>query len=103
MKVKIFVDWVGSRIMNQAEGEALLASQISDEGNYADYRGEYLNDIIEAWLKKHPTTHYSEFYKKLFDLTAEERAEIEAMCREDYKAQIEGDFFSDWDEVWVEV
>ena len=103
MKVKIFVDWVGNRIMNQAEGEKLLASQISDQESYEDYRGEYLNDILEDWLKGKKDVSYSEFYKKLFDLTAEERAEVEELCRAEYKEQIESDFFSDWDEVWVEV
>ena len=103
MKVKIFVNWEANRIMNQAEGEALLASRLSDENDYDDYRGCCLNDIVEEWLKNHPTTHHSEFYKKLFDLTAEERAEIEAKCRESFKEQVEDDFFDDWDEVEVDI
>jgi hypothetical protein len=103
MKIKIFVDWTGARIMNQKEGEAELASHLNDKDNYEDYRGTYLNDIIEAWLKNHPTTHYTEFYKKLFELSAEERAEIEAKCRESYKEQVEEDFFDDWEEMEIEV
>ena len=103
MKVKIFVDWSRQEIMNQKEGEEKLASHLKDQADYEDYRTDYLNDIIEDWLKKHPTTHYSEFYKKIFDLSAEERAEIEAKCRESYKEQVEQDFFDDWEEVEIEV
>jgi hypothetical protein len=103
MKIKIFVDWTGARIMNQKEGEAELASQLNNKDDYEDYRGTYLNDIIEDWLKKKPEVHYSEFYKKLFDLSAEERAEIEAKCRESYKEQVEEDFFDDWEEFEIDV
>ena len=103
MKVKIFVDWSKQEIMNQKEGEEELASHLKDQIGYEYYRTDYLNDIIEDWLKKHPTTHYSEFYKKIFDLSAEERAEIEAKCRESYKEQIEQDFFDDWEEVEIDV
>ena len=103
MKVSLFIDWSRQEIMSQAEGEELLASQKHDEGDYADYRGSYLNDIIEEWLKNHPTVHYSEFYAKLFDLTEAERAEIEAECRKGYEEQVESDFYEDWDEVRVEV
>lgn len=103
MKIKIYVDWVGNRIMNQKEGEEKLASQLNDNLNYEDYRGTYFNDIIGNWLKNHPTVHHSEYYKKLFDLSAEERAEIEAKCRESYKEQVEEDFFDDWEEIEIEV
>ena len=103
MKVKLFVDWNRAMIMNQKEGEAELASQLNDKDNYENYRGDYLNDIIEDWLKKKPEVHYSEFYKKLFDLSAEERAEIEAKCRESYKEQVEDDFSNDWDEVEIDI
>jgi hypothetical protein len=103
MKVKLFVDWNGALIMNQKEGEEKLASLLKNKEDYEYYRSDYLNDIIEDWLKKHPTVHYSEFYKKLFDLSAEERAEIEAKCRESYEEYIKDDFFNDWDEVEIDV
>jgi hypothetical protein len=103
MKVKLFIDWVGNRVMSLAEGEAELALHINDKDNYEDFRYSYLNDIIEEWLKNHPTVHHSEFYRKLFDLTEAERAEIEAKCRENYEACVTEDFFSDWEEVEVEV
>ena len=103
MKVKIFVDWSRQEIMSQAEGEALLASQMRDQENYADYRCDCLDDIIEEWLGSKIEVHHSEYYRKLVDLTAEEREELEAKCREEYQAQVESDFFEDWDEVWVEV
>ena len=103
MKIKIFVDWSRQEIMNQKEGEAKLASHINDKDNYEDYRRDYLNDIIEGWLKKKPEIHYSDFYKNLFDLSAEERAEIEAKCRENYEACVTEDFFCDWEEVGIEV
>ena len=103
MKIRVFVDWSRQEIMNLKEGEAELASHINDKDNYEDYRGTYLNDILEDWLKNHPTVHYSEFYKKLFCLSAEERAEIEAKCRENYEACVTEDFFCDWEEVEIEV
>ena len=103
MKVKIFVDWVGSRIMNQKEGEAELASHLNDKDNYKDYRGAYLEDVIKDWLDNKKEVHFSEYYKKLFDLSAEERAEIEAKCRESYEERIKQDFEDDWEEIEIEV
>lgn len=103
MKIKIFVDWSRQEILNQKIGEAELAAQLNNQDDYDYYRTDYLNDIIEDWLKKKPEVHYSEFYKKLFDLSAEERAEIEAKCRESYEEQVKEDFFNDWDEVEIEI
>ncbi len=103
MKVKLFVDWNRAVIMNQKEGEEKLASRLKDQTDYEYYRSDYLNDIIEDWLKNHPTAHYSEFYKKLFDLSAEERAEIETKCRNSYEEYTKDDFFNDWDEVEIEI
>lgn len=102
MKVKLFVDWNRAVIMNQKEGEAELASLLNDKDNYEDYRGTYLNDIIEDWFKDKPI-HHTEYYKKIFDLSAEERAEIEAKCRASYEEYAKDDFFNDWDEVEIEV
>ena len=102
MKVKLFVDWDRAVIMNQKEGETELASQLNDKDNYEDYRGTYLNDIIEDWFNNQ-IVHSSEYYKKIFDLSAEERAEIEAKCRKSYEEYIKDDFFNDWDEVEIEV
>lgn len=103
MKIKIFVDWTGARIMNQKEGEAELTSRLNDKEDYESYRADYLNDIIEEWLKKHPAVHYTEYYKKLFELSAEERAEIEAKCRKWYEEQIKEDFYADWEEFEIDV
>lgn len=102
MKIKIFVDWEDGKIMNQKEGEAELASQLNDKDNYEDYRGTYLNDIIEEWFKNKPF-HHTEYYKKIFELSAEERAEIEAECRKSYEEYTKEDFFGDWEEVEIEI
>lgn len=99
MKVKLFIDWVGNRIMNQAEGEELFSSLLHDEESYADFRCDCLDDIIEEWLGGKIEVHHSEYYRKLVDLTEAERAEIEAMCRLDYRTQVENDFAEDWVEV----
>ena len=103
MKVKIFVDWSRQEIMNQKEGEAELASHLNDKDKYEAYRSDYLNEIIEDWLKHQPAVHYSEYYKKIFELSAEERAEIEAEFRKNFKEQIEEDFSDDWEEVEIEI
>lgn len=103
MKVKLFVDWSRQVIMNQKEGEAEFASYLNDKIRYEEYRETYLNEIIEDWLKHNLTTHYSEFYKKLFDLSAEERAEIEAKFRESYEENVKEEFSDDWDEVEIEI
>ena len=103
MKVKIFVDWRNQEIMNQKEGEAELASHLNNKDNYEDYRGAYWEDIIKDWLDDKKEVHFSEYYKKIFDLSAEERAEIEAKCRKNYEEQVKQDFSDDWDEVEIEI
>lgn len=103
MKVKIFVDWSEREIMTEKQGEAELASQLNDKNNYEDYRGDYLDDIIKDWLDDKKTVHCSEYYKKIFELSAEERAEIENKCRKDYEERIKEDFSNDWEEITLNI
>ena len=103
MKVKIFVNWSKREIMTEKEGETELASRLNDQDSYKDYRGDYLDDIIKDWLDDKKEVHCSEYYKKIFELSAEERAEIEAKCRKGYEEQIKEVFFDDWEEITLEV
>ncbi len=103
MKIKMFVNWDSEEIMTKAEADATLASKLGDKADYEDYRGTYFNDIIEEWLDEILQVHSSEYYTKIFDLTAEQRAELEAKCRESFEEQVKADFFNDWEEIEIEV
>lgn len=103
MKVKIFVNWSRRVIMNQKEGEAEFASYLNDKIRYEEYRSTYLDDIIKEWLDDKKEVHISEYYKKIFELSAEERAEIETKFRESYEENVKEEFSDDWDEVEIEI
>ena len=103
MKIKVFVNWNDKEIISQKESEVKLASCLKDQDSYKDYHDTYLDDIIEEWLDDKNEVHLSEYYKKIFELSAEERAEIETKCRNRYEEQVKQDFSNDWDEVEIEV
>lgn len=102
MKVKIFIDWSRQEIMNQKEGEAELALLLKNQDDYKNYRGDYLSDIIEEWFENKPI-HSSEYFKEIFDLSAEERAEIEAKCQKSYEESVKETFSNDWEEITIEI
>ena len=100
MKIKLYVDWAGSRILDEKRYKAQLAQTIADEAEYRYYEDDYLEEHIEQWLDEH---HCSHIFKSVFRMSEDEKKEVLDMCRKGYEEAIEQNFAEEWEEITVEI
>ena len=101
MTIKIFVNWHDEEVLTETAYKAKVAEVKSDENNFDDFKGDYLADEIDDYIKY--TLHKTPNTLNIFNLTEKDKKNIFDNLRKNYEKQVEDDMETDWEEFEIEV
>ena len=100
MKITLYIDWRGEKILTEKDYKTELERAKNDENNFEDYKIDCLEDYIEEYLNE---KGYSRTFETVFKLSNSEKKEILDNVRKGYIAQVEHDLTEDFEKITIDI
>ena len=100
MKITLYIDWRGEKILTEKGYNAMVEETKSNKDDFNDYKNDCLEDYIEDFLDE---KKYHRTFETIFNLSDSDKKEILDNVRKGYLTQVEQDFAEDYDKITIEV